>query len=67
MDPLAFTKPIYSLKEVLIITTLDSFSVRKMPPEFFKMDTRLVDQESGYSYYFTRIHANIPEKRRLNN
>ncbi len=61
MDPLIFGKPIYSSKDVLIITTLDSFSATKMPPEFFKMDTRLISQENGYSYYFTRIHANIRE------
>ena len=60
MDPQVFKKPIYSSKDVLIITTLDSFSASKMPVEFFKMDTRLVEQENGYSYYFTRIRANNP-------
>lgn len=62
MDPSVFKKPLQSSKEVLIISTLDSFSTKYMPPEFFKMDTRLVDQQSGYSYYFTRIHPNISPK-----
>jgi hypothetical protein len=59
MDPSVFRKTIYSSKEVVIVTTLDSFSAKHMPPEFFEMDTRLVEQYDGYSYYFTRIHPNI--------
>jgi hypothetical protein len=62
MDPMAFEKPIYSSKDVLIITTLDSFSAIKMPAEFLKMDTRLVDRQGEYSYYFTRVKANMAEK-----
>jgi hypothetical protein len=58
MDPLVFEKPIYSSKDILIITTLDSFSATKMPPEFFKMDTRLIDRQGEYSYYLTRVKAN---------
>ncbi len=63
MDPMVFQKPIYSSKDVLIITTLDSFSAKRMPVAFFKMNTRLVDQESGYFYYFTRFPANITTAR----
>jgi hypothetical protein len=59
MDDSDFRKPMYSSKEVLIITTLDSFSALHMPPEFFKMDTRLVFRQAAYSYYFTRIHPDI--------
>jgi hypothetical protein len=62
MDPSYFLKPIYSSKEVLVVTTLDSFTIRHMPAEFFKMDTRLVERQSGYSYYFTRVHPNISAK-----
>ncbi len=62
MDPSIFKKPIQSSKDVLIITTLDSFSTKKMPHEFFEMDTRLVNQQGGFSYYFTRIHRNVSLK-----
>ena len=58
MDYSLFQKPIRCSKEVLIITTLDSFSVKLMPVEFFKLDTRLVAHQSGYLYYFTFIHPN---------
>ncbi len=58
MDPSVFQKPIQSSKEVLIITTLDSFSTKNMPAGFFKMETQLVDRQNGYSYYFTRVHPN---------
>ena len=56
MDPSIFEKPIQSSKEVLIISALDSFTTKNMPSSFFKMETELVDQQDGYSYYFTKIH-----------